>query len=396
MEEIQKEVFDITKMPEDIKSDSFKQESWINDQKGRIEQEYQDKLAGTPPKVEPKEEENQEQQVSTFNFEEDEDFKGYGIKSVDDIKSQLKAAKAEGASKEEIAAIKLELEDTKSKLEAKPKTFFNNKELAKLDKLSKDNPEAYERLAKLRWGSMDSMATLKEKFIKDNPEYKDSDIVEDMINRKFGLNKKYDLEDPDELKEYKMALAERDVAAKAARKELLSELDNTEVAETEFIDEKKQKEDATNKKTELRTKWSEFASGIEKEFQKYKIQIPQKDERGNIIKGKFIDFTEHVIPEDVRKMCADYAHEYVVERGLEPTKESMQEASIDMLKTYVFSNLPYIIDTAIEKRASMDLDEFNKQYNNPSGGKKDVKPAGTKPQSETDRKKAEEDYIAGR
>jgi hypothetical protein len=395
MEDIQKEVFDINKMPEEFKNDSFKQESWTNDEKGRIEQEYQDKLAGKTEKVE-KQVEEQEKQVTPFNFEEDEDFKGYGIKSVDDIKTQLKAAKEGGASKEEIAAIKLELEDTKSKLEAKPKTFFNNKELAKLDKLSKENPEAYERLARLRWGNMDSMNILKEKFIKENPEYKDSDIVEDMINRKYGLNKKYDLEDPDEAKEYKMAKAEFDISAKAARKELLSELDNTEVAETEFVDEKKLKEDATKKKTELRTKWSEFASGIEKEFQKYKIQIPQKDERGNIIKGKFIDFTEHVIPEDIRKMCANYAHEYVVERGLEPSKETMQEASIDMLKTYVFSNLPYIIDTAIEKRASMEVEEFHKLYNNPSGGKKDVKPAGNKSQSETERKKAEEDYIAGR
>ena len=402
MEEIVKEVFDENKMPTEIKegNDPFTKEIWVNDEKARIENEYDEKVKATKgdePIVETEEEKAaktaSEKKDTVFNFDEDEDFKGFGIKSVDDVKAQLKAAKETGASKAEIEAIKAELAETKTKLEAKPKTFFNNAELAKLDKLSKENPEAYERLAKLRWGKMDSMSLLKEQFIKNNPEV-DKDIIEDMINRKFGLNKKFDMDDPDEAKEYKMAKAEMDIAAKAATKELLSELDNIALPETEFVDEKKKKEDFDKLKTQLRSEYQTFAEGIEKGFKTFKIQIPDVDEKGNPIKGKFVELTDHAVPDDISKACANWAHEFAVNTGQKPSKEMIEGVWSEMLKTYVSANLPYIVHTAIEKVRTMGLDDFHKKYDHPSGAKnKSTKAAEPETNIQKEQKAQEQAYI---
>ena len=107
MEEIVKEVFDENKMPTEIKegNDPFAKEIWVNDEKARIENEYDEKVKvskGDEPIVETEEEKAaktaSEKKDTVFNFDEDEDFKGFGIKSVDDIKTRLKEAKGAGAS----------------------------------------------------------------------------------------------------------------------------------------------------------------------------------------------------------------------------------------------------------------------------------------------------------
>ena len=94
MEEIVKEVLDMSKMPQDIQNDPFKKESWIADENGRIEQEYAEKLAAQNQPNEPSEpiEPQEPEEKTVFSFD---DFKEYGeFKTVDELKAELKIGRA--------------------------------------------------------------------------------------------------------------------------------------------------------------------------------------------------------------------------------------------------------------------------------------------------------------
>ncbi len=387
MDEIKKREFDPTKMPVNVKGDYARQVAWENTEKAEIEREYAEALKGQgePPA---KEEENNEENPK-FSLD---DFKDFGeFKTVDEIKEALKDR---SLTKTERDDLKEELATAKTQLEAKPKSLITDPTLYRLNKIKGEKAEDFERYAKLMWGKTDAMTTLKEKFLRDNPEYKESpEIVESLIKSEYGLDKTVDPDDEEAVKQNKIAIARLEIAAKAAKKEILSELDKIEVPEAEIIDENKVKEANEKLTKQLREDWSVFKSGIEKEFQKFHIQIPQKDERGNIIKDKFIDFTDHIIPDDIRKRCADYAYEFAVINKMKPTKENVSAAWNELMKTFTWTNLPYIIDTAIELRATMDNETFHKTYNNPSGGKKETKGDKGNQGAKTEYQKAVESYL---
>ena len=374
-------VVDYEAMPENLKNDPVGKVKWEATERARMNAEESASAVKADDNVKD-DNKNDDTPSPATKFEiTHDDIKDFGdFKTVDEIKEALKER---SLTKAERDTLKTELEQMKVELGKKPKTTFKDKDLYRLDKLKAEKPENFEAILKLKYGNPAAIDVLRAKFIKENPEYVGKEAMADkLIYKDFGVDPKKVIDEdtePEEREEHEIAIARMELKAKATKTELLSELDSIEVPDTEIIDETKQKELSEKLKGDSRNLWKGFTEELSKGLTKFPIKIPETDDKGNIIKGKFIDFADYVIPKEIASECAGAALEYLSENRLIPTnddeaKRYAMDAKNIMESEMIKRQFSHIILAAIEKGRLLKDEEWHKIINNPSGGKhKDTK-----------------------
>ncbi len=272
-------------------------------------------------------------------------------------------------------------------------------ETYRLSHIKKNNPELFPIYASLKLtGNMKPVDLLVEDYIAENPDYKDkrNQVVEFILN-KYGL----DAEVPEPLTlDVENGIYEADVNArkseidKANRQLRINEMrleTDYKAAQKKFVDKfdaieipfskPKTQEEITAAKEQLKSTWKPVVDEVFKTVNAIPIF-------GTVKEGEqATPFIEIALTDEQKKAHTEGMLQYLSESGLQPTKESLEQAYARFHMKFVADNLNQIVSAVAVKARKMTEEEYDKMYANPSA-LKDQSNANPKPTNELEDSRA--------
>lgn len=226
--------------------------------------------------------------------------------------------------------------------------YFNNEELYKLDRLYGEDKNAYEALVKMKYSS-DPMDILRQQFISEHPEYKDSlDVVDDLIKDKYKFSPEPEKNEDDEViqgakerndKQRKIIETKMKLEADEARKKALSALNKYELPKRMSDEEKKIQKEKSD--TEAKEKASKFVKDWKPGYNKY-FEKPEKETfKISISKDKSFDFDFELDTKDwdeIKKITDSLIISNALPEGMAYTDEALSNFAEVAKATYIASD----------------------------------------------------------
>ena len=277
--------------------------------------------------------------------------------------------------------------DYTSQIAKLKESSIDDPDLARLNKLKKDNPEDYKLYARVKLvGDANPVDLLKQKLIKKSPSFKDKlDEVDEIIKSKYGL----DVDVPSKLISEDATLEEieaRDREITAAQKKIRLGKAQLQMDADEYSSELLKKFDGIEldapikQKTEdeikaeidqRKTTWTSLVEKITDGFEV--VSIPGKNEKGEII-----EILKFPVPKDKRSEYGKEAVNFVVDENMPYEKESLGRA-FNFLKSRAKEEFEADINFKImEHGRNMEADEWEKLAHNISSVSGHENRAGSK------------------
>jgi hypothetical protein len=301
---------------------------------------------GTEPKPKPSTTEPEPDFLTTY-FPE--------FKSVDEVKTAV------DSFKEENEKLKGELEKLKGSLKGFDSGI--NPDYMRLQKIEKENPKIAPVYKQMLMGSMSNNELLKMSLVMEDP-----DLAEDQEMLEMRLEDKYPVlfdedADPDS-DEYKKAMKKVTYDAKKAESKIKSEFEKIDVPMPETTESRKEKVEKV-----LKT-WDGF-DFKNKELTTVKVSLDGEDSP--------VHFMDIDIPEKDKVPLLKEAMQYMVENGVEKSKDSVQQLQNYVAGMWIGRNLAKYNRMIIDRRAQMSEREWRERVHNPKPQKQNV---NTQPQGD--------------
>ena len=384
---------DMTLVPEDIKGDIFKEAQWKENEKNRLTAEVlakKEPVASVEPTepTEPVEPENKEVKTELDLSE----FTEFEIKTKDEIKERLKE---HGLTKKEITELKQQLESKNNEyqqfIEKTKANPFTDPDLYRLNHIKREKPDEYNFYKKVVMGGADGIELLKAQFLKDNPDEK-PETIELYLKNKYGFDKQYDPDDPEEMKTKQLNEFAFRQDVKKIKDSVLKTFNEITVPEPTIKDEKeieKEKQEVATKLAEQRTTarkaWTPLAEKIVKALDKMPILVTGEGDE------KVKEFMDYIIPEESKKEFLPLLVDFLTDKPL--TEQSISEAQAHVRLVYLINHLPEINVAYGDKVRAMNDEEWQKIRVNPSALQSKSNKDKGKDQSDDAKKKEAQKQI---
>jgi hypothetical protein len=274
------------------------------------------------------------------------------FKSVDEVKEGLSAI---DKYKEENETLRAEIEKIKGSLKGFDSGIDPN--YLRLQKIEKEDPKLAQVYKQMMLGNLSSNELLKMSLIME-----DSDLAEDKEMLEMRLEDKYPVlfdedVDPDS-DEYKKAMKKVAYDAKKAEQKIKAEFEKIDVPMPETSESRKQRVEGV-----LKT-WEGF------DFKNKDLTTVKVSLDGDNSQSSFMNIE---IPEKERSSYLKEAMQYMVENGLERSKDSVKELQTYVAGLWIGRNLPKYNRMIADHRAQMSEREWRERIHNPKPQKTDVK-----------------------
>ena len=212
-------------------------------------------------------------------------------------------------------------------------------------------------------GGADGIELLKEQYLKENPSEK-PEIIEMYIKNKYGLDKEYDVDIPDEAKAKQLNEFAFRQDVKKIKDGILAKFNEITLPEPTIIDEEKVKQENAIKlaqhRTDLKKSWSPYAEKIVEAFDKMPIYVAGEGEE------KEKEFMDYIIPKETKKELATQVLKYLVDNNKPLTEDSVSEAQVQVRWLYDLQNRAAINTAFGDRVRAINDEEWQKIRVNPS------------------------------
>lgn len=315
-------------------------------------------------------EDQQKKETNTEEKKSEFDFSVFGDKynSTDDVKSELSRI---GTMEDEIKNLKEALSKSQSPY-ADPEIARINALYSKLKEKGIDITVA-QRLSSISEDRLDNMSDIDILVLEEIVNSNEINVNEQMLHKMIARNYKTQMPSEEDLEEMEASDKERlrdDVEMEIFRRKndadkaraRLRKIVAVDLPETKSAEELVQAQNQAKEK--LRIDWKPVVPKILDEGLK-EIPIPN---------GTWSDvYDKFVVDQNDRKLMQDKVMEYVVESGMPLNERSVKEVHSAIVNQYILDNLPAMFKVAINKATREALEKKDKDIENPSALKREVR-----------------------
>lgn len=335
----------------------------VGESPGESQEEHQEES-----EAKPESEEEKEDPIERYN----KFAKDMGYEDADAFFNSKAMEKLKGYDelKDSFEKTKQENEELYSTYEQSQNPFAKA-EVYKINKLISENEGMpLDVASKIAKGGFDEMNNYD--LLVLNAKREDPDMSERLIKK--SLERKYDIDDWDELDDDAKDFMEMD-ARKAKR--TLSKMSDIEVPERIIPDNiqekiKNKQEEASRSIEEIEQEWSPVMEKFDDAFKE--IPVPYEH------KGKNEVIANYVLSDKDKTSLRKKTDSIIKNNKIKPTKENIASVNEMVLKELYFDRLPKLIGIAVDKAVNDYKEQAQKSKYNPStpSGKKADKASGKK------------------